>query len=756
MQVCATFGSYSLLGEVDPIRPRETQGKRRFQDQPTRVWVAIGYVVGLLALSEYLTGQWWPPFGLTGLWFYAAFAALVLGEFLIEPFFTRPADAIANGIALLIAVASVSLNDAQVDPATAKAGRTVLFAYGLIIVGMALVAVVFKDSSGPRAGIAAAATDLVGRYGRSRWVFSVLLFAAGYAVFADEADKVAVLYLSWLAVTVLQPFEAIAVWIAARRARPRRGPIGRVERIEDPGILVARLPAGSTPSLGSKVLLGSGHLPGTVVDVTTSLETPVVRVAPISAAPFPVGTEVQVLDEKAEDPVVGHVGAGTNLDELSLDTPPAVADLGLSEGRLVAAPIGAMDALFQVTSAEVVTSRDVDLQRDLVHVTARKLGVWNEGATSFDPVPWIPRPGEPVKLLSRPGAPVFVAERIGHVPGTVYGISIDLDYAVTHNSAILGILGIGKTHLAWELIQRMLAAGIKVVALDITGRYSQHLSGICSPATENAIAEQIENQIASTVAETLVRGEEAGNIPEFRTSMAAVLQSFFDGDQRLLIINPNRFEVSRMEGRPYQQHANLLVRLTMVEVTRIISEQLLDIVQRADASADPQEEEDPRPEKAKLCLVLEEGHSLVPEWNSTASDYEQTAVNGTARALLQGRKYGYGCLLITQRTANVTKSILNQCNTIFGLRIYDATGMGFLENYIGPTHARLLASLKDRSAIVFGRASSCNAPLIIDLNDAAAFASGFWGPVSGSIPVTSGPEPPQPPSEPPNADSPFF
>jgi DNA helicase HerA-like ATPase len=141
-----------------------------------------------------------------------------------------------------------------------------------------------------------------------------------------------------------------------------------------------------------------------------------------------------------------------------------------------------------------------------------------------------------------------------------------------------------------------------------------------------------------------------------------------------------------------------------------------------------------------LCLVLEEAHSLVPEWNSATNEAERQSVNGTARAVLQGRrKYGYGCLLVTQRTANVTKSILNQCNTIFGMRVYDATGVGFLENYIGPTYARLLASLRDRQAVIFGRASSCNSPLIADLNDSTDFLDDFWAEHRGSVPVTQPP-----------------
>ena len=282
-------------------------------------------------------------------------------------------------------------------------------------------------------------------------------------------------------------------------------------------------------------------------------------------------------------------------------------------------------------------------------------------------------------------------------------------------------------------MKRMLVEGIKVVALDITGRYAEHFSDVCPPETEEAIAQEIEQAIAANVANRTVRNDEAGNLHDFQTAMRKTLGRFVAGDERLLILNPNRFDVTRMEGRPFSGEANLLARLTMVDVTRVIAEQLLEFLQ--------ERERDPRDENAVLCLVLEEAHSLVPEWTSAANDTERQAVNGTARAILQGRKYGYGCLLVTQRTANVTKSVLNQCNTIFGMRVYDATGMGFMENYIGSTYAPLLASLRDRQAVIFGRASSCNAPLIIDLNDATEFHEGYWAPRASFVPRT------QPPAE---------
>ena len=57
---------------------------------------------------------------------------------------------------------------------------------------------------------------------------------------------------------------------------------------------------------------------------------------------------------------------------------------------------------------------------------------------------------------------------------------------------------------------------------------------------------------------------------------------------------------------------------------------------------------------------------MVPEWNfSGVSDkISQPLLNSIAQIALQGRKYNVGLLVIAQRTANVSKTILTQCNTI--------------------------------------------------------------------------------------------
>lgn len=121
--------------------------------------------------------------------------------------------------------------------------------------------------------------------------------------------------------------------------------------------------------------------------------------------------------------------------------------------------------------------------------------------------------------------------------------------------------------------------------------------------------------------------------------------------------------------------------------------------------------------KARCCVVYEEAHSLTPEFNSVVVKDDNSHANGTAKVILQGRKYGLGCIIVTQRTANVTKSILNQCNTIFALRVFDDTGKSFLENYIGKDYSDTLPTLEERHAIAIGKGIGLKQPVILQLND---------------------------------------
>ena len=181
-----------------------------------------------------------------------------------------------------------------------------------------------------------------------------------------------------------------------------------------------------------------------------------------------------------------------------------------------------------------------------------------------------------------------------------------------------------------------------------------------------------------------------------------------DPGNHLRLYNPTAFEIWRQDSKPFQGQASM-AQLTPTEIARIVTEVGLELCSATIT------------DRARLCIVYEEAHSLIPEWNAVASEGDKSATNGTAKAILQGRKYGLGCLVITQRTANVTKTILNQCNTVFALRVFDSTGMEFLRNYVGDDYSSVLSTLENRHSVVFGRASSCSDPVLVRLNDRDRF-----------------------------------
>ena len=193
-----------------------------------------------------------------------------------------------------------------------------------------------------------------------------------------------------------------------------------------------------------------------------------------SAAAGSVTSESSSLAEDTNGRLIGLVASDTNVGQLQIEL--VRTDLDLQEGSLVEVEIKGRPVLYQVikglTKEEVLQEKNT---RGFVRAQAKKIGFWNNDRRSFDPVPWLPQPNQAV-LLVRPKQEATEKDAIGHFPGTSYPVAIDQHLLVTHNAAILGILGVGKSYLALELVERMISAGTKVVCLDLTNQYADELA----------------------------------------------------------------------------------------------------------------------------------------------------------------------------------------------------------------------------------------------------------------------------------------
>ncbi len=708
--------------------------------QPRRLIVAAGYVVILTLLGLSLTGSV-PSFGLEGLWLYAAAATVFLNSALQEPHYTRPADALVNGIALLLAITAMDPSQAVIMPSDAEVIRVSVGGYAAVVIAAAVTAIMLKDGRGWLSRISGQLSRLLRQAGRATLLFGILYFAAIWLAYATNPRVLYTLAVAWSVIFAAEPLERLTRAIGQRRSLPVAVETAVIETLEDPQLVELRLPAKVSAPLGSRVEFADLDLAGVVVGSTRILSDQRARVVLDKPHSLTVGQQVRIAIAPPVNHIAGFVGPGSSLEEIVVISvaaaddarDPAVSDEehqgDLAENRLLSVSIGPKAVLYQVVDGVVAVSREPGARRGHFEVHARKLGCWNDALETFESVEWLPNPGAPVYFVSEADAPPFDERWIGRVPDTRYGVGFDVHGGVTHNTAILGILGIGKTTLAWELLNRMVDAGVKVLVLDTTGQYQREFAALFSDEEDARIRAEIDAAIAATRENRRVVDGEAGNVAVFKEVVVNLLGEFVDGTGRFLVINPLAFDVTRIDIKSFDEPKRTLIGLTAAEVTRIVAEALLDVL-RARFTQDDGE--------AKLCLVLEEAHSLVPEWNAAAEKSEEHAVVGTVRAVLQGRKYGFGCLVITQRTAHVTKSLLNQCNSIIAMRVFDATGMDFLANYVGRRYTGLLATLQPQEGVVFGRAFRSTVPLIVRFNHRwEEFLPGYWDRRAAGIPPTS-------------------
>ncbi|WP_185961213.1 helicase HerA domain-containing protein [Telmatospirillum sp. J64-1] len=673
------------------------------------------------------------------IWLYSGFASLLFGSRLLNPHFTPPADAATNAFMALAALIAGSLGVAP-DSADSTLLWSVIALCTAICIVSVLVLLIRPPVGAETRRIVRLADKAVRSLGSPVVIFTIVILLCVWLFHRTRADEVAVILSAWAVIVVLRPVESVLGFVDW--AREQWGVvradqvIGAIAAYQSPGIVLVRQLGDNSVPRGTPMVVADNNGPwmlGIALNYVGRDEGNLLRVltvrlpeglkSRISKLPETRGTGIALAlsatpEELADVPAIqwinrlcGVVVSDSNLDYVLFEV---TEDRGLAEGRLVETRVGDHHVIFQIIDG--LTREDIVQQKNTygyARAKARKIGRWDADAGKFMPVKWLPRINTPVFLLES-DQHVISPRAVGHFPSTSFGVGLNISDAVTHNTAILGILGIGKSYLSIELVERMIADGIKVICLDLTDQYAKLLSEFLDDAHEKQLDDELQKAGGRGKAE--LNREEGGTINQFSQKLAEQLRAFVVEDGRnLRVLNPAAFDVWRQTGfKDYKTGDASMAPLTPTEITAIISDAALTVCQELGMI-----------DQARVCLVYEEAHSLVPEWNSVVAEGDKAATARSARAILQGRKYGLGCLLITQRTANVTKTILNQCNTIFAMRTFDDTGKEFLSNYIGRDYASILPSLEARHAVIFGKASSCENPVLVRLNDRQPFLNAF-------------------------------
>ena len=721
--------------------------------QPQRIIVATIYLVivficvSLLGgnLKELITGA-----TDESIWFYSGILLIIMGQYVTEPFFSTPADSLSNSIATILALLSIQNRQGLY-------GYWFIFGFSLILIVFSISAMATKDMNNKFSTIV---YILANKLGSSKFLFSVVYLFSAYSYFfrTNKLNYLIVSIALWICIMffhiaenmvsficrlfktftqkeqieyigdVIKSTNSLLCTVEIKKGNPN------INKIQ-PGQFVAVENIDGNFEIGVIINL-SKHIDSLWIDIVLlSEENKVISVDKSSFSFIKKSTnnnafvvDENILNKLLSDSLknndillnqknfVGFImpESDINLINFSIITNA----IKIKEGTIVKVLIKNTFVLYQIVNG--LTKEDCEEKGNkygYICAKARKLGVYSYEDNQLNIVPWVPNINEKVYLIDE-NENVDLEEiantAIGRLPNSDMKIRIsDINKLVTHNAAVLGILGVGKSCLTFELINKIVnQSDCKIICIDITNQYYTE-KGLFAYIDENFIVNDFEEKYIETIRKesektgSPSKPSEWGNVEVYKKAIKWLIKTFFESDKKVLVLNPDFHTVKKAASNFNIQE---LLELTAVEKTRIVSEEILKYCM-----------EQGQIDIARCCVVLEEAHSLVPEWNSVSSPGDQNATNGTAKVILQGRKYGLGCILVTQRTANVTKSILNQCNSIFAMRVYDDTGKSFLENYIGSDYSSALPTLEERHAIVTGKALGLKQPVVIQLNDKKYF-----------------------------------
>lgn len=116
--------------------------------------------------------------------------------------------------------------------------------------------------------------------------------------------------------------------------------------------------------------------------------------------------------------------------------------------------------------------------------------------------------------------------------------------------------------------------------------------------------------------------------------------------------------------------------------------------------------------KLPVLLLLEEAHNFVPAKANTFA--EERSIATTRQIAQEGRKFGLGLILISQRPSRLDETTLSQCNSFVIMRLVNPADQNFVRRVIeslGEEEAKMLPDLDVGEALLSGQ--MINFPVLV-------------------------------------------
>jgi len=678
-----------------------------------RTKVLLANVIFLYGAFVIASGKWLPTGGLESVWVLSALALWFL-TLLSAPWFVPPRDALVNAVGAAAILVTIDLSSVVHFQHQLEIIRWAAVGYCAAVALLSMVALFLHDRD-ERSGFGGFAFRVTGTFGKGEILYTPCALVSVIGAYEQNWSTVAWLLIFWMLFTVARPIERVSAawrrWSADSAARDGAPSVGIIERIDDPNIVrvrlnsggawkprtlhVAAMPGGDqryvlslfTQVQGTEVI-GTGLCVAAVAD---KLQLPTGHVCASHDQEKTAGFIEQLSGTKGAE-LAGFTVENSTIGTLRFEV---AASSGLAEGNVVFARIAGDEVFYQILDAETAEESFDQNPRGTHIVRAAQLGCYSVDR-GFTKYPWLPAMNTPLFAASdRKFSAPQIGERefeIGKVPSTDIGVIASIDDFVEYHAAILGVTGTGKTELALDIVREAVKRGVRVFCVDFTGDYRQRLADL-NPVFPAPTPEQGSDLEAKLFA--VESGKFGGQeqkpvlkkaIDELRAQTEGQVDAFLREDGKNLAI----FELAEIAN------TKATLRLTELYLSSIMN------WARQHRRA------------RQIMLVLEEAHTIVPETFGAGFDYDtQWVVSRIGQIALQGRKYGVGLLVITQRTALVSKTILSQCNTFLTHSLIDQTSLNFLESVYSSQHTRLIPNLGRFEFLAFGKALRADRPILL-------------------------------------------
>jgi hypothetical protein len=120
--------------------------------------------------------------------------------------------------------------------------------------------------------------------------------------------------------------------------------------------------------------------------------------------------------------------------------------------------------------------------------------------------------------------------------------------------------------------------------------------------------------------------------------------------------------------------------------------------------------------KLPVLLLLEEAHNFVPAKANTPAEIR--AIATTKQIAQEGRKFGVGLILISQRPSRLDETTLSQCNSHIIMRLVNPADQNFVRRVIeslGEDETKMLPSLDVGEALLAGQ--MINFPVLVKIKE---------------------------------------